>query len=72
MGAGALIQDVEPENAERQRWVALAEKALAGASFEEKLVSHTDDNIRIEPLYDRSIAAEPIVRANPKLPWIVS
>ena len=72
MGAGALIQDVEPENAERQRWLALAEKALAGASFEEKLVSHSDDNIRIEPLYDRSTAAEPTVRANPKLPWIVS
>ncbi|RVB12070.1 methylmalonyl-CoA mutase, partial [Mesorhizobium sp. M7A.F.Ca.CA.004.07.1.1] len=72
MGAGALIQDVEPENIERQRWLALAEKALAGASFEERLVSHSDDNIRIEPLYDRSTAAEPIVRANPKSPWIVS
>ena len=33
MGAGALIQNVKPANAERQRWLALAEKALAGASF---------------------------------------
>jgi len=38
MGAGALTKDAEPVNAERQRWLALAEKALAGASFEEKLV----------------------------------
>ncbi|WP_214473329.1 methylmalonyl-CoA mutase subunit beta [Mesorhizobium sp. dw_380] len=72
MGAGALTRDVEPPNAERQRWLALAEKALAGASFEEKLVSHTDDKIRIEPLYDRATGVEPIVRANPRSPWIVS
>jgi len=72
MGAGALTRDTELENADRQRWLGLAEKALAGASFEEKLVSHTDDAIRVEPLYDRSAAAEPIVRANPRSPWIVS
>ena len=57
MGAGALTRSVEPADAERQRWLALAEKALAGASFEDKLVSHTDDAIRIEPLYDRAAGA---------------
>lgn len=72
MGAGALTQDAELPNVDRQRWLALAEKALAGGSFEEKLVSHTDDAIRIEPLYERSVAAEPVVRANPGSPWIVS
>ncbi|MER9924710.1 methylmalonyl-CoA mutase subunit beta [Mesorhizobium sp. M0048] len=72
MGAGALTQDAELPNADRQRWLALAEKALAGGSFEEKLVSHTDDAIRIEPLYERSVTAEPVVRANPGSPWIVS
>ncbi|WP_027060565.1 methylmalonyl-CoA mutase subunit beta [Mesorhizobium loti] len=72
MGAGALTRGAEPVSAERQRWLALAEKALAGASFEEKLVSHTDDNIRVEPLYDRATGTEPIVRANPRSPWIVS
>ncbi|CAN7424518.1 methylmalonyl-CoA mutase subunit beta [Mesorhizobium sp. LjNodule214] len=72
MGAGALTMDVDLPNAERQRWLALAEKALAGGSFEDKLVSHSDDGIRIEPLYERSIAAEPLVRANPRAPWIVS
>ena len=63
MGAGALIQNVEPANAERQRWLALAEKALAGASFEEKLVSHTDDNIRIEPLYPAASTPARALRA---------
>ncbi|MER8527564.1 MULTISPECIES: methylmalonyl-CoA mutase subunit beta [unclassified Mesorhizobium] len=72
MGAGALTQDAELPNVDRQRWLALAEKALAGGSFEEKLVSHTDDAIRIEPLYERSVTAEPVVRANPGSPWIVS
>lgn len=72
MGAGALTQDAELPNADRQRWLAMAEKALAGGSFEEKLVSHTDDAIRIEPLYKRSVTAEPVVRANPGSPWIVS
>ncbi|MER9679229.1 methylmalonyl-CoA mutase subunit beta [Mesorhizobium sp. M0184] len=72
MGAGALTQDAELPNVDRQRWLALAEKALAGGSFEEKLVSHTDDAIRIEPLYERSVSAEPVVRANPGSPWIVS
>ncbi|MER8957810.1 methylmalonyl-CoA mutase subunit beta [Mesorhizobium sp. M0701] len=72
MGAGALTQDAELPNVDRQRWLALAEKALAGGSFEEKLVSHTDDAIRIEPLYERSVTAEPVVRAKPGSPWIVS
>ncbi|MER8475173.1 methylmalonyl-CoA mutase subunit beta [Mesorhizobium sp. M1163] len=72
MGAGALTHDADLPNADRQRWLALAEKALAGGSFEEKLVSHTDDAIRIEPLYERSVTAEPVVRAIPGSPWIVS
>ncbi|MER8379628.1 methylmalonyl-CoA mutase subunit beta [Mesorhizobium sp. M1399] len=72
MGAGALTHDADLPSADRQRWLALAEKALAGGSFEEKLVSHTDDAIRIEPLYERSVTVEPVVRANPGSPWIVS
>lgn len=72
MGAGALIHDAEPADADRLRWLALAEKSLAGASFEDKLVSHTDDGIRIDPLYGPSAGAEPLPRANPTSPWIVS
>ncbi|BCG96072.1 methylmalonyl-CoA mutase subunit beta [Mesorhizobium sp. 131-2-1] len=72
MGAGALTREVDLQNADRQRWLTLAEKALAGGSFEERLVSHSDDGIRIEPLYERSVTAEPLVRANPGASWIVS
>ncbi len=72
MSAGALTRDVDLPNPDAKRWLALAEKALAGGSFEEKLVSHTDDGIRIEPLSERSTTAEPLLRTNPKLPWIVS
>ncbi|RWG53875.1 MAG: methylmalonyl-CoA mutase, partial [Mesorhizobium sp.] len=50
MGAGALTRDVDLPNPETKRWLALAEKVLAGGAFEQKLVSHTDDGIRIEPL----------------------
>ncbi|MBN9257684.1 MULTISPECIES: methylmalonyl-CoA mutase subunit beta [unclassified Mesorhizobium] len=72
MGAGALSHDAELADADRLRWLALAEKSLAGASFEDKLVSHTDDGIRIDPLYGQSVGAEPLPRANPTSPWIVS
>ena len=72
MGAGALTRDVDLTNPDAKRWQTLAEKALAGGSFEEKLVSHTDDGIRIEPLSQRSTAAEPLPRTNPTAPWIVS
>jgi methylmalonyl-CoA mutase len=71
MSAEASI-DIDRQNSERQRWLALAEKALAGASFEDRLVSHTDDGIRVEPLYDRAVDAAPCLRNNPTQPWIVS
>src|SRR5690606_5608660 len=41
-------------------------------SFEDRLVSHTDDGIRVEPLYDRAVDAAPCLRNNPTQPWIVS
>ncbi|MGN6145138.1 MAG: methylmalonyl-CoA mutase subunit beta [Mesorhizobium sp.] len=71
MSAEASI-DIDRQNTERQRWLALAEKALAGASFEDRLVSHTDDGIRVEPLYGRAVDAAPCLRNNPTQPWIVS
>ncbi|THF56644.1 methylmalonyl-CoA mutase subunit beta [Ollibium composti] len=71
MSAEASI-DIDGQNTERQRWLALAEKALAGASFEDRLVSHTDDGIRVEPLYGRAVDAAPCLRNNPAQPWIVS
>lgn len=72
MGSKAIDEPSEPDNPQRQRWLALAEKALAGASFEEKLVSQTDDGIRIDPLYERVAGREHSLRANPLKPWIIS
>src|SRR4051812_27092259 len=72
MGAGASTNDADFVSVNRERWRNLAEKGLGGGSFEDKLVSYTDDGIRIEPLYERSTAFDPIVRANPRSPWIVS
>lgn len=72
MGAGASIETVSQTDAQQQRWLTLADKALAGASFEDRLVSHTDDGIRIEPLYERVADAAPCLRDNPARPWIIS
>ena len=52
--AGDLIQRCRiPDLRTRQRWLALAEKALAGAILRGCAGSHTDDGIRIEPLMPR-------------------
>ena len=48
--------DFEP--ADRERWLALVEKALRGADFEETLVTHTLDDIAVEPLYTRDDLAD--------------
>ncbi|MBA3448004.1 MAG: methylmalonyl-CoA mutase, partial [Pseudaminobacter sp.] len=55
----------------RPQWLTLAGKALAGASFEEALVSYSDDGIAIQPLYDRTGGAQLLPRKNPSLPWRV-
>lgn len=71
MDAQTMFGDVEFPANDRQRWLELAQKALAGASFEEALVSHTDDGIRIDPLYDRAEKPEHLPRQNPDAPWII-
>jgi methylmalonyl-CoA mutase len=65
MDAGAVFKDAAFPAFDRGRWTALAEKALAGAGFDEALVSYTDDGLRIEPLYERRAGARPVLRANP-------
>lgn len=42
------------EPADRARWLGLVAGVLKGADFETRLVSHTGDGIRIEPLYERA------------------
>ncbi|MEP9370979.1 methylmalonyl-CoA mutase subunit beta [Mesorhizobium sp. KR1-2] len=72
MDTRAVFSDVEFPASNREQWLALAQKALAGASFEETLVSHTDDGIRIEPLYERAAAPEFLARHNLESPWIMA
>lgn len=70
MEVGTLLDDVDFGAADRERWLALAGKALAGASFEEALVSRTDDGIAIEPLRERA-AARPMPRADASSRWTI-
>lgn len=37
--------------ASREAWMALVDRAIRGADFEKKMVSKTDDGLRIEPIY---------------------
>jgi methylmalonyl-CoA mutase len=49
-----LAADFEP--ATREQWLALVDKAIKGGDFEKKLVSHTADGLRVEPIYMRADA----------------
>ncbi len=71
MSTGALIDDFNFPAANRQKWMALADKALAGSAFEDALASRTDDGIRIDPLQERNVKASPLPRRRPEAPWIV-
>jgi methylmalonyl-CoA mutase len=55
----------------REDWLKLVEAALKGAPFESKLVALTYDDLRIEPLYGRDAAAQPIPGRAPGTPWQV-
>ncbi len=52
-------------------WMRLVEGVLKGQDFEETLVSHTADGIRIDPLYAAALAQAQPVRAE-HAPWRVS
>lgn len=54
--------------ARREDWLALVEKALQGAPFEQ-LRSRTYDDIPIEPLYARAAHATPIAGRAAGAPW---
>ena len=72
MDAGAVFKEAVFPPFDRSRWRALSEKALAGASFDEALVSYTDDGLRIEPLQERSAGARPVLRADPGVRWAIA
>ncbi|MFA5950705.1 MAG: methylmalonyl-CoA mutase subunit beta [Hyphomicrobium sp.] len=44
------------EAASREQWLALVDKAIKGADFEKKLISKTEDGLRVEPIYVRGDA----------------
>jgi methylmalonyl-CoA mutase len=54
--------------ASRDDWRALVDKVLKGAPFD-RLVSHTYDDLRIEPLYGRAPQAQPIAGRAAGTPW---
>ena len=66
-----LLGEIEFPAANREKWRLLAEKTLAGASFEDALVSRSDDAIRIDPIYER-VANAPLERRKLlQAPWLV-
>ena len=69
MNLTKVLGDVDFPAASREKWQALAEKSLAGTTFEDALVSRTDDGIRIDPIYERSAEPSFLPRRNPATPW---
>lgn len=67
--ASALIEGVEFPPSSRALWTARVAKVLAGASFEDSLVSSTDDGIRIDPISERRRDAALYPRIRPDMPW---
>jgi methylmalonyl-CoA mutase len=72
MDAGAVFRNADFPAFDRVRWRELAEKALAGAGFEDSLTSRTDDGLRIEPIYERTRGAQRAPRSAPDLRWAIT
>jgi len=53
---------------DRAEWRKLVEAALKGASFEKRLVGHTYDGLRVDPLYPRAAGAA-VVAGRGATPW---
>ena len=67
-----LFQEVAFERVDEAAWRRLVEKALKGKSFDEALVSHTDDGIAYGPIAGRVRDARLHGRSSPDEPWTVS
>jgi methylmalonyl-CoA mutase len=65
LGESATPLAADFEAATREQWLALVDKAIKGADFEKKLVSHTADGIRVEPLYRRETSVAALQAATP-------
>lgn len=72
MNGAKLLKQTEFGAFDRAAWRALAEKLLAGAAFDQALVSHTDDGMPVQPLYDRAREASLLPRVKPETRWVVT
>ena len=50
-------------------WRKLVDAALKGAAFDKRLVTHTYDGLRVEPLYGRAAGAKPLAGRAPGTAW---
>ena len=71
-----MTNDILPLAAEfpptgEAEWRKLVEAALKGALFDKRLVGHTYDGLRIEPLYPRRAGAAPVAGRAAGAPWTV-
>ena len=71
MNLAKLLGEIEFPAANREKWLALAEKSLAGASFDDALVSYTDDGIRIDPVSAHADNVSFLPRRKAEVPWLV-
>lgn len=67
----SVLNESDFPKVDRRGWLSLATKTLGETSFEEALVSRSDDGILIEPLYDRASEFSPVPRADPARPWSI-
>ncbi|EJN02653.1 methylmalonyl-CoA mutase subunit beta [Phyllobacterium sp. YR531] len=65
----SLLKETEFAEMTQEKWVKLAQKALKGADFDETLISRTDDDIAINPLYQRTRKPQLAPRKNTAQPW---
>ncbi len=64
-GVSATPLAADFEAATREQWLKLVDKAIKGADFEKKLVTRTQDGIRVEPLYRRETSVPGLQGALP-------
>ena len=50
-------------------WRKLVDAALKGATFDKRLVTHTYDGLRVEPLYGRAAGVQPLAGRAPGTSW---
>jgi methylmalonyl-CoA mutase len=65
----SFLGDFDPVTFEA--WLAVVERDLKGASFDKRLVSQTDDGIRVQPLYSAKDAVDPAAIGYPGAPPFV-